>query len=409
MKNTNNKNIVRLISLLLIVAVSCTDDWNELNINPNQPSKVPGTNVFGSGIVTVSNQLYGERIAIYYSGTWAGHTASIGLGDYEFRVGINNDQWNSLYRGMTYFVDAGKIAAEEGNDNLAAVALIMKAFTAHQVSDMWGDIPYSEAFLLADEGILNPVFDSQQDVYDQILGELEAAHNMLSPGGGDLGVGDFIFSGDIHKWKKFANSIRLRVAMRMSIVAPEAASQILNQILGNPAAYPVMEENMENAYLWWPGESSNIEPWRQRLGAPTNKTDQYRTNHQLISLLVNNNDPRLPVYADQNLNGSYNGYRMGPGQTSDPLNNANNVSHIGNRFGYDPEGFSPFMHAAQIWFIKAEAYERGLVSGGNAREAYEKGIEVSMEENGISPAEVEVFLTQPEVAWNSGSTTNLKR
>ena len=97
---------------------SSCDDWNELNVNPNQPTEVPTTNVFGSGLMVATRTLFGERVGLYYAGTWAGQTAAIGLGDYEFRVDINNGQWDELYRAMAYFVDAQKRAEEQGNSNL---------------------------------------------------------------------------------------------------------------------------------------------------------------------------------------------------------------------------------------------------------------------------------------------------
>ncbi|WP_163379037.1 SusD/RagB family nutrient-binding outer membrane lipoprotein [Cyclobacterium sp. SYSU L10401] len=409
MKHIITSKFTGLVMAFVMVFASCTEDWNEMNINPNQPSEVPASNVLGAGMTVVAGQLFGERIGIYYAGTWSGQLAAIGAGDYEFRVDINNGQWDNLYRAMAYFVDAGKIAREGGNQNLEAVSLIMKAYTGHQVTDMWGDIPYTQAFLLDEEGILSPEFDSQAVVYDKILSELDQANSMLDPNGMALGVGDFIYGGDIMQWKKFANSIRLRVAMRMSSVVPQEAAAVLAEILGNPATYPVFEDHTDNAYLNWPGVSSNIEPWRQRLGTPSNKNDQYRTNYDLISILENLDDPRLPVYADRNQNGAFNGYKMGIGQTSDPMNSQANVSHIGDRFGYDDTGFSPFMNASQVWFIKAEAYERDLVSGGNSQEAYEKGIEVSLEENGIAPEMIDAYLQQPGVAWGSGSSTNLEK
>ncbi|NHE58178.1 SusD/RagB family nutrient-binding outer membrane lipoprotein [Cyclobacterium plantarum] len=409
MKHIITSKFTGLVLLAVLLCTACTEDWNEMNINPNQPSEVPASNVLGAGMTVVAGQLFGERIGIYYAGTWSGQLAAIGAGDYEFRVDINNGQWDNLYRAMAYFVDAGNIAREEGNQNLEAVSLIMKAYTAHQVTDMWGDIPYTQAFLLDKEGILSPEFDSQEVVYDKILSELAAANTMLDPNGMALGVGDFIYGGDIMKWKKFANSIRLRVAMRMSSVAPQDAAAVIGEILGNPATYPVFENHTDNAYLNWPGVSSNIEPWRQRLGTPTNKNDQYRTNFDLINLLENLDDPRLPVYADRNQNGVFNGYKMGIGQTSDPMNSNANVSHIGDRFGYDDMGFSPFMNASQVWFIKAEAYERGLVSGGSSQEAYEKGIEVSLEENGVAPEMINAYLQNSGVAWDSGSSTNLEK
>jgi hypothetical protein len=274
---------------------------------------------------------------------------------------------------------------------------------------MWGRIPYSEAFML-DEGILYPKYDTEQEVYTQLLSELKTAADMFSEDGGALGAGDFLFDGDIEKWKKFCNSTRLRVAIRMSSADEVAAKTVLADVLNNEDKYPVITSNDDNAYLWWPGVPPDQELWYERMGADDgNKKDAYRTNNTLISTLKSFDDPRLSVYADKNRWGEYNGYKFGPTQTSDTMNNSNNVSHIGDRFGNDPAGFSPFMNAAEVYFIKAEAYQRNLVSGGNAKEAYETGITMSMEENGIDDPSIAVYLAEPEVAWDGGATNNLHK
>jgi hypothetical protein len=96
------------------------------------------------------------------------------------------------------------------------------------------------------------------------------------------------------------------------------------------------------------------------------------------------------------------------GQTRDTLNNGNNVSHIGDRFGNDPKGFSPFMNCAEVYFNIAEATQRGFVSG-DAKSAYETGITMSLEENKIGSDAIAAYLTQPEVAWGGGSTPNIKK
>ena len=90
------------------------------------------------------------------------------------------------------------------------------------------------------------------------------------------------------------------------------------------------------------------------------------------------------------------------------MNNGNNVSHIGDRFGNDPNGFSPFMNCAEVYFNLAEMYERGLAVG-NAREAYEMGVRKSLEENGINQAAITAFMAEPGVAWGAGSTPNLTK
>ena len=403
-------NISGVVIVAMLVLNACTSGFDDLNVNPNQanPSVVPATTVLASGFDVVGGILYAERMGIFYAGTYAGHTAPIGLGDYEFRVDINNNMWSTMYRAAANFADAQDIASKNGNTNLAGVALAMKAFTIHHITDMWGDVPYSQAFqLLTEAEIRDPEYDTQEEVYNQILVDLKEANSMLASGTGDLGTGDFVYAGNVSKWRKFINSLRLRLAMRISHVAEAQADAVVTEILGDPATYPIMENNADNAYIWWPGLATHAERWFRTVGALTgNKTTQYRMNNELITVLENLGDPRLPVYADLNQYGEYNGYKMGPGQQTNVENGGSYVSHIGNRFGNNPEGFSPFMNSAEVKFLLAEIYERNLVTG-NAQQAYEAGVSLSLEENGLTGSDVTDYLAVDEVGWNSGVSSNL--
>lgn len=403
-------NSFLVIALLSLALESCTNDFESMNISPNSATTVPASNVLGRALLTSSQTLFAARLGAYYTGSFSGQTAAIGAGDYEYRVGINNSQWDAMYASMTYAVETMKLAKTEDNNNLYAAALTLKSYMAHKTSDMWGKIPYSEAFTLEENGTIYPKYDTEQEVYTQILTELKTAADLFDNNGEELGDGDFLFHGDITKWRKFCNSLRLRVAIRMSS-ADEAASKItLSNVLDNPAIYPIMTSNEDNAYFNWPGITPDIEPWYTSMGASDgNKTSGYRTNNIIITTLINNNDPRLSVYADPNKYGTYRGYKYGQNQLNDTLNNANNTSHIGDRFGNNPSGFSPFMNASESYFIIAEAYERNLITGNQAQANYETGIKTSLEENGISSADATTFLAEPEVAWDSGTTSNLNK
>lgn len=408
MKRIYNTKVLWGAFFLMLVS-GCTKEFEEMNVNPNAATVVPATNVFGQAMINTASILFGERLDVYYAGTWAGHTAAIGAGDYEYRVDINNSQWQSMYISMTYFMDVMRIAEEEGNTNLHAAALTMKAYVAHKATDMWGKIPYSEAFQL-EEQIIYPKYDTEPEVYDAILSELKIAAEMFQNGTGELGAGDFLYGGDVEKWKKFSNAVRLRVAIRLSSADEAKAQTIITEILGNPSTYPLLSSNDENAYLHFPGIAPDQEFWFERMGAADgNKTDSYRTSGTLIQTLMETNDPRLAVYADENKYGVYNGYKFGPNQIGDTLNNGNNVSHIGDRFGNNPSGFSPFMNCAEVYFLKAEAYARGLVSGGDAQMEYEMGVTKSLEENEISASAISTFMMESSVAWDGGTTTNLEK
>ena len=405
------KNIFKwkcLVGFTLILLGSCTKDFTNINTNPNSPTSVPASNVFGQGIISLTNILFQTHMDLYYTGSYSGMSASIGQGDYEYRVDINNGWWTGLYSCMNDFVDADSIASKDGNTNLQAVALIMKAYTAEATTDMFGAMPYSEAFEGTSKGIIYPKYDSQQDVYNALIAELNAASDLLNKNEGDIGAGDFIFHGDVTKWKKFCNSIILRAAIRISNVDPTTAKTVIAGILGNPSGNPVMASNDDNAYLYYPGSAPDQDLWYEDPQVGNEAMGSYRVNYVLISTLKSTNDPRLPVYALPNKYGTYNGYRFGPNQLSDTMNNSNNSSRIGDRFANDPKGFSPLMNSAEVSFMLAEAYERNFVTG-DAQAAYENGITLSMEENGISSSSIAQFIAQPAIAWSSGTTSNLQK
>lgn len=403
---TYNKLLILFLSLLILNVSGCTDGFDEMNTNPNSPVSVPGSNVLGAAIMSTSGQIFGERLGIYYTGVWSGHHAAIGLGDYEYRVDINNNQWQGLFINASNYVTTMEIAEREENINLYAAALVMKTYVMHKISDCWGSIPYTQAFKLASDGIMYPEYDHESVVYDNIFADLARAESLFDPNGPAIGVGDLLFGGDIDKWIRFTNSLRLRAAIRISNVDPAKATSVISAV----ANRPLMTELSQNAYHWWPGDDQRNEPWYNRLGrAPGQiKTDQYRMNAVLIDLLKDLNDPRLPVYADTTSRGFFNGYRHGPDQRTDTMNNAINVSHIANRWMNQKDGFTPYMMAAETHFNLAEAYARNLISG-NAQQAYERGVTLAMLDNEISQAEIDAYLAQPAVAWDQGGISNLHK
>ena len=118
MKNISVIKSLFLTGMILILVGGCTKDFNDINTDPNAATTVPATNVFARGILSSAGTLFGERLDIYYTGSYAGQTAAIGLGDYEYRVDINNSMWRSMYIAMTYLNDAANIAKKEENTNL---------------------------------------------------------------------------------------------------------------------------------------------------------------------------------------------------------------------------------------------------------------------------------------------------
>ncbi|TDG36241.1 SusD/RagB family nutrient-binding outer membrane lipoprotein [Pedobacter changchengzhani] len=397
-----------LIALCAIMALtSCKKSFDEINQNPNSPTTAPATNILARGLITTGNTLFGTRLDIYYAGSYSGMLASIATGDYEYRVDINNDMWNNLFTGMSVFVDAGEKASKDGNTNLQAAALTMKVYAAQKATDMFGDMPYAQAFKLNDE-ILYPKYDKQKDVYTAMFAELKTAADLFKTGKGALGAGDFLFKGDAKKWQKFCNSLRLRLAIRVSNIDATTATNVIREVLTNPTDYPIMTSNDDNAYFYYPGVAPDEELWFEDSGVGNRAYGSFRMGDVLISALKANGDPRLPVYAVPNKFGVYNGYKFSSTQRQDPLNTSDNVSQIGDRFANDSKGFSPYMNCAEVYFILAEAYKRNLVTG-DAAAAYTAGVTNSLKENGVSDEDIATFLAKPAVNFNTATSTQLQK
>jgi hypothetical protein len=397
-----NKNIQLLGCVALFMLGACTKRFDAMNTNPNAPTVAPGTNILGNSIYNIASTLEGERLGMFYAGTYSGQTCYFQIGAfYEYRDAIVTGDWTTEYHTLNDLEEIIEASEKEGDKNMEAAALTLKVFLAQKATDYWKDIPYSQA-LKGDSGVIAPPYDTQQQIYAQLVTEGKTAADLFNAGSVDvLGSGDILFNGDLGKWKKFCNSLRLRVAIRMSDVDPDGAKAVLQEVLGDPADYPVMAGNDDDADLVWTGSSPYVEPWYSFV--VLSKRTDYGMCANLIDTLKKFNDPRLPVYALPAISdGGYHGYRMGdPNIDYTP----DMVSEIGSRFAGAAAGFSPFQRYPEVAFIEAEAYQRGLVSG-DAHTAYATGVAASLAENGI--ADPSAYLATTGVAW-SGDVSDLEK
>ncbi|MBS1663726.1 MAG: SusD/RagB family nutrient-binding outer membrane lipoprotein [Bacteroidetes bacterium] len=397
-----NKHIRILCCLALLTLGACTKRFDAMNVNPNAPTVAPETNILGNSIYAIANTLEGERLGMFYAGTYSGQTCYFQIGAfYEYRDAIVTGHWSTIYHTLNDLQKVINTAAADGDKNMQAAALTLKVYIAQKATDFWKDMPYSQA-LKGDSGVVAPAYDTQQQIYGQLAAELKTAAGLFNEKSIDqLGSGDILFNGSLDKWKKFCNSLRLRVAIRMSNVDAAGAKATLTEILGNPSTYPVMGSNDDDANLIWPGVAPYVEPWYSFL--VLSRRNDYGLCANLVDTLKKFNDPRLPAYGVPALSdGAYRGYKMGS-PNSDFT--ANDVSAPGKRFAGVAAGFSPLLRYPEVAFIRAEAYSRGLVTG-DARAAYEAAVTASLAENGITVSAG--YLAGPGVAW-SGDASDLKK
>jgi len=265
--------------------------------------------------------------------TYGGHLAKIQYIDearYNYRPGVVENKWYYTYIQLNNVNEIKKKAIADEANNLLGVAKVMEANIFQIATDTWRDIPFTDALKMAD-GVLLPSYDKQEDIYPALLDSLEEANTLMASGIDNLGEGDVLFNGDVMKWHKFANSLRLRLAMRISEVSPAVAKSTVETIMGNLGQNPIMESNDDNAFFWYPGANPYEDPWYE----DSKTRDDHGMSDILINALKERNDPRLSVYAKPATDdGEYRGFTIGA--TAQP--NLATISRIGYRFRYDPKG-----------------------------------------------------------------------
>lgn len=391
MKNRWKKGIA-LFAVVALIMTACTGSFEDINNDPDAYPAVPHTNVLGYGIRYVSSNIWND-LGGY--GTWAGYINKVQYPDLQGGIIPSNNtygnRWLSAYVVNSQFKEILKLTEEdvEGNKNMRAVCRIWQNYNWLYLLDGWGDIPYTDALKGSEEegSILQTKYDSQEDVFRSVMDELASISNELANGFGTdaLGAGDFLFNGDMEKWQRFCNSLRLRMAMRVSGVWPDVAQRTIEEICGNPSKFPVIDSNDNAADFWWQGSGTYFEPWY----SDSRSRDDYGLSDIFIDHLKEMDDPRLhsiakPATVDGEYRGVVNGLTNLP-----PLNQ---TSRIGAIYRDDPSGFSPYFQACETYYILAEAALLGWNVGMSAQEAYETAVRLSMDANEISEADADAYL-----------------
>lgn len=391
------KYIFRFIVLFVLSVLpftSCTDSFQDVNTDPDRAKDAPATNVLAFVIRYFADTFFDVWADMNEPSTYAGYLAKIQYIDearYVFRTVTVENNWYYGYILLNNINEIKKKAVADDLSNLLAAAKVLEVMVVQNMTDRWRDIPYSDAIKMAD-GILLPKYDRQEDIYPSLLATLKEAADALDPEADQLGDGDILFEGDIEKWQKLANSLRLRLALRISRVSDALAKQTVEEVLGNPDKYPIMESNDDNAMFWWPGVAPYEEPWFD----DSKGRDDHSVSDVLINALVSLNDPRLPVYAiPAKDDGVYRGFTIG----AEAQPNLATISRIGPRFRSAPDGFTPLMRFAEVLFHVAEASKLGWATGFTTEEAYEEGVRASLEENGIEEDDIVAYLNS-DAAFN---------
>ena len=307
-----------------------------------------------------------------------------------FDWGDQAGEWNRLYLSIRDAKSLEQVAIGIENPSYEAVSLILQSWMFQILTDMWGDIPYTEASQAGDSEnpVYAPAYDFQGDIYTGLMNDLETANSLLS---GDVLPsikGDIIFDGDLLKWRKFANSLHMRVAMRLSEVDESKAQSEIQKIFGNSGQYPIMESNADNAVLKYLSTFPNAHPITEEGRYRVGSYNEYRISETLEGVLRSYDDPRLEFIADPTANSVNEGNPMIDGMKNGivdgPAYEYKGGDAFLSKFNIDFFHFDPnanegrMMIFSEVAFILSEAAQRGWI-GASAQEMYNMGVTANFE------------------------------
>ncbi|MFA5297387.1 MAG: SusD/RagB family nutrient-binding outer membrane lipoprotein [Lutibacter sp.] len=380
---------VIIVGVSTLLAFSCTDDFTELNTNPNNPDSAPLTNVFAGTIINLGDSFGTSEIA--YPASFVGFATRSIYNDATNYGGTPPEVfWSNLMSTFSRNNNVVIVNAEkENNFNTLGAALVDKAYVSQMLVDTYGPIPYFEADQ-GSTGNFKPKYDSEKDIYADLIIQLDRANDLFdnSASAAKIGVGDILLANNMDLWRKFGNSLQLRIAIRISNKDAATSKTIIKKILDNPSKYPILESNADNILLAYPGGDWR-EPW-------TSASDYYvdiKIGAPIVDILKSLSDPRLSHYAAPNASGDYIGLTVG-------ADGNDTYSKINPQFVSNETGSVPFLKYSEVEFIKSEAYARDLATG-NAATAYANGITASMMEYGIAQSDIDAYLVQANVVWNN--------
>lgn len=452
MKNILKNSKVVLLAVLMIIAGSCTKDFEEMNTDPNSPVDVPSINIFTNTLVSHIGYEMGGWIQHTYLGCWSQQWCKVQYIDEDkYMPRDMSGDFNGRYTGpledLTIIID--KESGEDGNTELLAAAKIWRVLIFDFLTDLWGDVPYSEANqgLLGDEGTDTPVYDTQESIYNAMIAELDEANNLLTSSSMNFGSGDVLFGGDPMLWKKFGNSLRLRILNRAAgtpwsftydmvggtqvtttagAAAMSDADAKIAAILGNPGQYPIMTSNDDNAQLAYPGL-----PYRNPIfNTLFSRTDQ-GISQTIVDYLNARNDPRVHIYAQpipKSIEAGAPEYVGSQNGLAHAAATFQNISLLGTAIAYNENASLYVMCLDEIEFIQSEYYMR-KGDDANAKAHYEAGIAASMDRWGctdgatvtptnkagddLSAYSVTVdqaaYLAEPLVAWGGDASAKFQK
>ncbi|WP_291286694.1 SusD/RagB family nutrient-binding outer membrane lipoprotein [Flavobacterium sp.] len=384
------------ITLFAVSLTSCGDTLDDLNKNPNA-TETPLAPYLLTGTLKQGADLYwGSDNNFNASLLFVQHWAKVQYTEPD-RYDVSNTSfttlWNTGY--ATLITDLNtilKFPDQQANPNYKGIALTLRSWTFLLLTDAYGSIPYKEAGLK-----VTPAYNTQKEVYTGLLEDLKQAQSLLNPASGSV-TGDLAYKGDITKWKKLVNSLRLRIALRISDKEPALAKQAAIEATSDAAG--VISNNNETFKFTFTSS-----PQQNPASAWFETRDDFRISKTLVDKLNELSDPRLPVYAQLPTDQTVGKYVGGANGLSNSDANSQGFAKTSKPGTYFLTSSSPavIVSYSEVLFNLSEAVARGYI-GGDAEQLYKNAITASFNQFGITDAAtINKYLNQATVKYDAAN------
>ncbi len=395
------KNSIIMAFFAVFYMVSCTDHFETLNTPPTsvtdpQPGQVFSHAVRGS-VIQSSNDYWKTHTMVY--GAWAQqwavsdrlHSTPYYVPMFDFH---DTDWWSWHYQNLKNLEQVKLLLLDsvEGDDaendpeirSRLAITNIYQVYIWERLTGLFGDVPFSEAV----QGIdLNttPSYDRQEDIYPELLTILNNNLDRITDGDFTFGQQDFFYNGDLEMWRKFANSLKLRIGMRLKYAAPQLAQEAVTQAM-NSQLISGNDESAEIGTTAGGAPAAQVHPLLNIYRSPAGKAIMGET---YISTLVDKDDPRLPIIADPTVNSQDNPplewrgapHGMTAQEADDVQNNLNDYS-FPSTTGFVSEDVArpvAVLQYPEVAYLQAEAALEGWgADPSEAENFYQNGIRAAL-------------------------------
>ena len=405
-----------IFSLIFLGLFSCTADFEGINSNPNKPETVQPEFLLTTSQRETMN-LYGGDMdgVVFFNYT---HYFSGFQGEfqrYTTSVAPNNTYWSNTYIKCLQPVNQIIELYQDNTSykNRVTIAKIWEAYIFSNTVSIWGSVPTTTSL----QGTPAVAFQKEQDIYYSLLDQLKGLSDAINLNGDTYpAISDKIYGGNLLKWKKFANTLRLRLALRISNADPTKAKSVIQEIAQD--ATGIISSDAESAAMTWGTTSDSWSYLYNRV------VYNYTANVASIPVLCESlvyhtlpyGDARLPVYGQPATQGpsigKYFGQNISYGGGGSYTTRTNphtllkqpDYSFIGARF-LKPDAEYVFLSYAEACFSKAEAALKGWWKDPNAQAYYYEGIDASYNHYGLSAAQATTYKNTPGIKWGTASDT----